>query len=151
MSQNTPEPRKVRRTSGVLGVAVAVAIVVGLTVALQARVALTQTAPEKSPLTVATTTFKLQESYGRTVAYLGLIVAGRKTDLSFEIPGRIATLPVRQGSEVVAGDLIAQLDDAALRARRDATTADLKRAQAELELARLKAKRQKDLRATGAI
>lgn len=151
MSQNAPEPRKVNRTSGVLGVAVAVAIVVGLTVALQARVALTQTAPEKSPLTVATTTFKLQESYGRTVAYLGLIVAGRKTDLSFEIPGRIATLPVRQGSEVVAGDLIAQLDDAALRARRDATTADLKRAQAELELARLKAKRQKDLRATGAV
>lgn len=151
MSQKAPVPRKIGRTSGVLGVAVAVAIVVGLTVALQARVALTQTVPEKMPLTVATTTFKLQESYRRTVAYLGLIVAGRKTDLSFEIPGRIATLPVRQGSQVAAGELIAQLDDAALRARRDATTADLKRAQAELELARLKAKRQKDLRATGAV
>ena len=151
MSQKAPVPRKIGRTSGVLGVAVAVAIVVGLTVALQARVALTQTVPEKTPLTVATTTFKLQESYRRTVAYLGLIVAGRKTDLSFEIPGRIATLPVRQGSQVAAGELIAQLDDAALRARRDATTADLKRAQAELELARLKAKRQKDLRATGAV
>jgi len=151
MSQKAPVPRKIGRTSGVLGVAVALAIVVGLTVALQARVALTQTVPEKMPLTVATTTFKLQESYRRTVAYLGLIVAGRKTDLSFEIPGRIATLPVRQGSQVAAGELIAQLDDAALRARRDATTADLKRAQAELELARLKAKRQKDLRATGAV
>lgn len=151
MPQNAPAPRKVRRASGVLGVVVAAAIVVGLTVALQARVALTQSAPEKSPLTVATTTFELQDSYRRTVAYLGLIVAGRKTDLSFEIPGRIATLPVRQGSQVAAGELIAQLDDAALRARRDATKADLKRAQAELELARLKAKRQKDLRATGAV
>ena len=151
MPQKAPAPRKVSRTSGVLGVAVAAAIVVGLTIALQARVALTQSAPEKSPLTVATTTFELQDSYRRTVAYLGLIVAGRKTDLSFEIPGRIATLPVRQGSEVAAGELIAQLDDAALRARRDATKADLKRAQAELELARLKAKRQKDLRATGAV
>lgn len=151
MPQKAPAPRKVSRTSGVLGVAVAAAIVVGLTIALQARVALTQSTPEKSPLTVATTTFELQDSYRRTVAYLGLIVAGRKTDLSFEIPGRIATLPVRQGSQVAAGELIAQLDDAALRARRDATKADLKRAQAELELARLKAKRQKDLRATGAV
>jgi len=151
MSENTPGPRKAGRISGVLGVAVAIAIVVGLTVSLHARVALTQTVPEKSPLTVATTTFTLQENYRRTVSYLGLIVAGRKTDLSFEIPGRIATLPVRQGSQVAAGDLIAQLDDAALRARRAATSADLKRAQAELELARLKAKRQKDLRATGAV
>ena len=151
MPQKATAPRKVSRTSGVLGVAVAAAIVVGLTIALQARVALTQSAPEKSPLTVATTTFELQDSYRRTVAYLGLIVAGRKTDLSFEIPGRIATLPVRQGSQVAAGEVIAQLDDAALLARRDATKADLKRAQAELELARLKAKRQKDLRATGAV
>jgi RND family efflux transporter MFP subunit len=151
MSKARPVPRKTRRFSGLLGVAVAIAIVVGLSAFLHARVALTQVTLEKTPLTVATTTFQLQEDYRRTVSYLGLIVAGRKTDLSFELPGRIASLPVRQGSLVAAGDLIAQLDDAALRARRDATSADLKRARVELELAKLKAKRQKDLRATGAV
>jgi len=142
---------KPNRLAGLLGVIAAIVITAGLTTFLHARVALTASVSEKTPLRVDTTVFHLQENYRRTVSYLGLVVAGRKANLSFEIPGRIAILPVRQGSQVAAGEVIAQLDDAALRARRTATNADLKRARAELELARLKAQRQKDLRATGAV
>ncbi|MGB1142108.1 MAG: efflux RND transporter periplasmic adaptor subunit, partial [Halioglobus sp.] len=103
------------------------------------------------PLTVSTTTFTPGESYEREVSYLGLVTSGKKARLGFEIAGQIATLPVRQGSKVRAGDVIATLDDAALQARRRATAADLEQAQAELELAQLKSRRQEELVATGAV
>jgi len=143
--------RKPDRLSGAMGVAAAILVVAGVTGLLYARLGLTETALVKNLLTVETVVFKLQDSYQRPVSNLGLIVAGRKANLAFEIPGRIASLPYRQGSPVQAGDIIAELDDATLLARRKATSADLRQAQAELELARLKAERQKDLRATGAV
>ncbi len=139
------------RRQGVIGVGLAALIVILLTAILHARVALTDRPPPKTPLTVETIDFHLRDGYERTVSYLGLVVAGRKANLAFEIPGRIASLPHRQGSPVSAGDVIASLDDASLQARRRATGAELQRAQAELELARLKAERQKELRATGAV
>ena len=136
---------------GLAGVGIAGLIVILLTALLNARVALTEGPPPKTPLTVDTVEHHLQDSYSRTVSYLGLVVAGRKANLAFEIPGTIASLPHRQGSPVNAGDIIARLDDASLQAHRRSTAATLKQAQAELELARLKAERQEDLRATDAV
>ena len=137
--------------AGAIGVCVAVALILILSGLLHVRVALTADTPGKVPLPVAVTTFTVQESYQRQVSYLGLVRAGRKANLAFEIPGRIAAMNVRQGSPVKAGDIIARLDDASLQASRRATAADLVQAQAELELAGLKAKRQRDLEATGAV
>ena len=144
-------PRRKSILAGLAGVGVAVALVGGLTTALHARVALTDDAPVRTPLTVATMNFEVLDGYDRRTSYLGLAVSDRKARLGFEVPGQISALPVRQGSPVRKGELIATLDDSALQARRRATLAELEQARAELELAELKADRQKDLRKTGAV
>lgn len=140
-----------RRGGTVLGIGAAVLITVALTGALHARLAMGEKPAPRVPLTVAAITYQEQQSYVREVAYLGLVSAGRKADLGFEVPGTIAALPWREGSPVAAGELIAQLDEAALQASYRATRGDLEQARSELELARLKAKRQLELRETGAV
>lgn len=137
--------------SGIAGIALAVAIVAGLTVALHARVALSEGPAPKNLLTVATTRYELQEGYQRPVSNLGLVVAGRKANLGFEIPGMIESPPLREGSPVSRGDVIASLDRSALESKRSAVAADLEQARVELELAQLRAKRQRELQATGAV
>jgi RND family efflux transporter MFP subunit len=133
-------------------VAAAALIAATVTFVLHARVAMTGDPPGAgAALTVAAVSYREQESYERPVSYLGLVVAGRKADLGFEIPGQVASLPLRQGTPVAAGDLIAALDDATLQARRRATAADLERVRAELELAQLKSGRQRELQDSGAV
>jgi RND family efflux transporter MFP subunit len=130
---------------------VAALIVVAVTGILEARVALTGGADPNAPLTVHTVPFVTQDSYSRPVSYLGLVTAGRKATLGFEIPGQIASLPLREGHPVQQGQEIASLDTSALQARRRATAAELEQARTELELARLKAGRQQELSASGAV
>lgn len=137
--------------SGLLAVATAVLITGTLTLALHARVAGQDGPQDKIPLTVEAISYSQQHSYQREVSYLGLVVAGRKANLGFELPGRIATLPWHEGSPVAKGQVIATLDDATLRAQYNVTQAQLEQSRTELELAQLNAKRQKDLRATGAV
>ena len=140
-----------RRGAGAIGVAAALLLVVVLTGILHARVAWTGDPPPRTPLTVAGVSYQQQETYLRPVSYLGLVVAGRKARLGFELPGQIAEPPLREGAPVKAGEVIASLDDAALQTRRRATVADLEQARAQLDLARLKAARQRELRASGAV
>lgn len=139
------------RLSGILGVGGALLIVIALTTALHARFAMGEKPNPRTPLPVEATGYSLEQSFERSVSYLGLVSAGRKANLGFEIPGTVAELPWREGSPVNAGELIARLDDSALQARFRATEAELAQARSELELARLKAKRQKELRETGAV
>lgn len=143
--------RRPSRRGTAAGVAVAALTAATVTFILHARVAMTGAPPTGEPLTVAALSFRHQESYERPVSYLGLVVAGRKADLGFEIPGQVASLPPRQGTPVAAGEVIASLDDATLQARRRATAAELERVRAELELAQLKSDRQRELRDTGAV
>ena len=91
------------------------------------------------------------DGYQRDVSFLGLIRAGQRSNIGFEVPGLVMSVPVREGSTVQAGQEIARLDTAQLQSRRDAISADLERVTAELELARLKEERQRDLRDTGAV
>ncbi len=137
--------------SSVAGIGLAAVLLAAITAALYAKAGLTRTVPEAHALTVNTVVYKTQTAYQRQVSYLGLVVAGRKANLSFENPGLIATLPVRQGSPVHKGDVIATLDNTLLKAKRAATAADLKQARAELELARLRADRQQELQKSGAV
>jgi RND family efflux transporter MFP subunit len=134
-----------------MGVATAIAIVVTLTALLHFRVALSDEPVERAPLPVATTIYQVQDGYLRTVSYLGVIVAGRKADLGFEVPGMIVTPPPRPGTPVAKGDILVTLDETALQSRRKATAADLQQVRVELDLAQLKAKRQADLIKTGAV
>jgi RND family efflux transporter MFP subunit len=150
-SMTSDKNRPSRSLPAWLGVLLAGLVVLGVTGLLKARVALQEDPPPKIPLTVTTAEYRLQNSYQRELSYLGVVVSGHKANLAFEIPGRIEALPYRQGSPVEAGDIIARLDDASLRTRQQAIAANLKRVQAELELARLKARRQKDLQASGAV
>jgi RND family efflux transporter MFP subunit len=129
----------------------AIVITAAVTGLLRARHTMQAVAPPSEPLTVDTVEYRLQDSYRRPLSYLGLIVSGRKANLGFEIAGRIADLPYRQGSPVEAGQIIARLDDSSLLNRHEAALASLKQVEAELELARLKARRQQDLRETGAV
>ena len=153
MNQNPEkaDTRPGRRTSSLIGIAGAVAIVVVITGILEARVALTGGVEPKNPLAVAKVTYEVQDSYSRPVSYLGLVTAGRKAILGFEIPGQIATLEIREGDPVKQGQELAALDTGALQARRKATAAELEQARTELELAQLKSDRQKELSATGAV
>lgn len=139
------------RFSGVFGVGAAILITAGLTGLLHARFAMGEKPEPRAPLTVDWVVFQEQSSYQREISYLGLVSAGRKATLGFEVAGTVASLPWREGSPVNRGEVIAQLDDAALQASFRATSADLEQAQSELELAELKAKRQQDLRESGAV
>lgn len=143
--------RRPSRLGTAAGLAAAALIVATVTFILHARVAMTGAPPLGESLTVAAVSYQQQDSYQRPVSYLGLVVAGRKANLGFEIPGQVASLPLRQGTPVAAGDVIASLDDATLQAKRRATAADLERVRAELELARLKSDRQRELQDTGAV
>lgn len=149
---NAPSTKgKSNRLAGLIGVGAAVLITVGLTTALHARFAMGEKPAARTPLTVATVAFHQQQGFEREVSYLGLVSAGRKATLGFEAAGTVAELPWREGSPVERGQIIARLDDAALKARYRATNADLAQAKSELELAQLKAKRQQDLRESGAV
>jgi RND family efflux transporter MFP subunit len=139
------------RAGSALGIVAAVLVVVSLTGALHARFAMGDKPSPRMPLPVATVTYSEQDSFRRQVSYLGLVSAGRKANLGFEAAGTIASLPWREGSPVAGGDIIARLDDAALQAAYRATLGDLEQARSELELARLKARRQQELRETGAV
>ncbi|CAA0118577.1 Multidrug resistance protein MdtE [Halioglobus japonicus] len=154
MSNTSPPPATApvkSRKANAFGLGAALAIVVVLAGLLHFRDALSAPPPERPPVPVATTVYELQTDYERTVSYLGLVVAGRKTDLGFEIPGKINTPPPRPGTPVKRGDILVQLDDNALQARRRATAADLQQVRVELELAQLRARRQADLIKTGAV
>ena len=142
---------KSSRFGGLIGVGAAVLITVGLTSLLHARFAMGERPEPRTPLTVDWVLYEEQSSYQREVSYLGLVSAGRKANLGFEVAGTVATLPWREGSPVAKGEIIAQLDDSALQASFRATSADLDQARSDLELARLKAKRQQELRETGAV
>ena len=91
-----------------LGIVAAVAIAATLTGLLYARVALSEDPSPRTPLTVATVTYEVQDSYQRTISYLGLVTAGRKANLGFEIPGTLDSPPLRQGSPVRQGELVVQ-------------------------------------------
>lgn len=150
MSNTSPDPAKSRK-SNLLGLCAAVSIVAILSGLLHLRFALSADEQTRPPVPVSTMLYTVQPEYARTVSYLGLVVAGRKTDLGFEIAGKINTPPPRPGTPVKRGDTLVQLDDTALQARRRATAADLQQVQVELELAQLRARRQADLIKTGAV
>ncbi len=139
------------KRSSLIAVLVALLLTTLFTLTLQFRASVSDAVVRRDPLPVSAAQFTEQAGYQRERSFLGLVRAGRVSNLGFERSGLVSELQVREGSEVQRGDVLASLDTARLTARRDAMAADLERVQAELELARLQETRQLDLQSTGAV
>jgi len=79
------------------------------------------------------------QSTTRRLEYPGRVSATLQSELSFEVPGRISSFPVREGQWMQEGELIARLDDrnyqdqlTSSQARLDAAKADYDRYEALL-------------------
>ena len=84
---------------------------------------------------------------GETMArtYSGTARAELETDLSFRVGGTMTELPVKVGSVVTQGDVVASLDDTDYRVRLDEARAGLARAEAERRNANANYARTRDL------
>lgn len=98
-------------------------------------------AAEEPAALVALATAQADQSSGSLLA-IGTVRAKRETALAFNTNGRISTLLVDGGDQVTKGQLLAQLDPAAISADDAAAKAEAVRAAAEL-------KRMVDLNAKG--
>ena len=78
---------RTRRKSSAAVIAAVLIVTLGLTGLLYTRAALTKVPEPRSPLTVETVPYDLQPSYQRQVSYLGLVVAGRKANITTYYPG----------------------------------------------------------------
>ena len=80
------------------------------------------------------------QSIGRRLEYPGRVSPIIQSELSFEVPGRISSFPVREGQWIQEGELIARLDDhnyqaqlTSRQARLDSAKADYDRFKALLD------------------
>ena len=69
---------------------------------------------------------------GNVREYPGALRAADSADVSFEVAGRIIKLEAREGQEVQAGDVLAELDDTIYAAELDVAVANLNKARADL-------------------
>lgn len=97
-------------------------------------------------------------SFSETITVFGEVIADRRSAVATRVPGVIADVPVRIGSEVAAGDLLAQMDTERLRidlaraeTERSIAEAGVTVAEARFERARLALARAEDLRANSTI
>ena len=79
-----------------------------------------------------------------TVSASGTIVANEEVELKPETSGKIISLPLKEGTTVAKGELLAKINDADLQAQ-------LKKLELTYELAQTQLKRQKDLLAINGI
>ena len=75
-----------------------------------------------------------EESQART--FPGRIEASRKVELAFQVSGLLASLPVREGQKVAAGEVVAQLRQEEFQARLNALQSQLDRSRADLQALR---------------
>lgn len=87
--------------------------------------------PAPTPATTKSTTEGRGDS-GNLVTASGVIMPVQKAQLSFTLAGRIKSIQVAVGDQVQAGQVLAQLDDAALNAQLSQAEAYLTAAQAKL-------------------
>lgn len=68
-----------------------------------------------------------------TRTFPGRVDAAKQVELTFQVPGLLVDLPVREGQRVAQGDLVAQLRPDEFRARLDALQGQLAHAHADLQ------------------
>lgn len=77
-----------------------------------------------------------------SLAYDGQVEAIRQTVIAAQVPGAVVALPVQAGQRVVAGQLLAQLDDQSQRQNTQALQAQVQAAEAQAALAQQEFRRQ---------
>ncbi len=118
-------------------------------IALHVRAAadLQQTLPP--PVAVATVSVVIEDGYEATSRYVGRLEPARQTALAFERDGLVLAVDKEEGDRVAAGESVAQLDTARLKARRQQLEARRRELMARRDLARLTRDRQSTLRTRG--
>ena len=81
---------------------------------------------------------------GRSLSFSGSIRAGETAELGFEVSGRIIELPIDEGQQVSAGELLARLDPADFQSQLDQAEANFRQAETTFE-------RYKDIVERGAV
>lgn len=122
-----------------------------LSALLHLRAGLAGQPPAPEPMPVRAIDFVVEPGYQRSLRFTGVVRAQDQTEAGFELPGMLLELAVEEGDQLTAGTVIARLDSSQLDARRRVAAAELASVEADLELARLRAERQRKLRASGAI
>lgn len=69
----------------------------------------------------------------RTRTFPGRVEAAKQVELTFQVPGLIVDLPVREGQKVAKGDVVAQLRQDDFKARLAALQGQLDRSRADLQ------------------
>ncbi len=92
-----------------------------------------------------------QPGYQRAERFVGRVEFAQASDVSFEIGGQVARVPVDEGDTVEVGSVLAELDTGRLRARRAELLAARAEAEARLELTRLRDRRARHLLAEDVI
>ena len=100
------------------------------------------------PVRVTRVTFSMPPS---RVTFTGTIRPRQEVDLSFRLPGQLVARPVEVGDRVVAGQVVARLDDTDARLELDAATAERNAAVTDLARAKADAARSLELFAAGHI
>jgi len=83
-------------------------------------------------------------SYVRS--FPGRVEAAKTVDLSFQVPGLVVALPVKEGQKVARGQMIGQLRSSEFQARREAAQGQLDQGQAVLDALRLGERSEEQLR-----
>ncbi|QIB67330.1 efflux RND transporter periplasmic adaptor subunit [Kineobactrum salinum] len=132
-------------------IALACVLVAVLSAILHLRAGFADQPPTPEPLPVRGIDFVLEPGFVRSLRFTGVVRARDQSEAGFELPGMVRELAVEEGDRLTEGAVIARLDTSQLKARRRVAAADLTSVEAELELARLRAERQRKLRASGAV
>ncbi|MEM7097685.1 MAG: efflux RND transporter periplasmic adaptor subunit [Pseudomonadota bacterium] len=103
-----------------------------LALACATRVHADQSTNAAPAMTVPFFQIKAQNSFSSARRYAGTLVAARAADLGFKRGGEVEAIHVDLGDAVVAGDVLARLDDRMLRAEEQRAAADLVLARANL-------------------
>ncbi|WP_020399859.1 efflux RND transporter periplasmic adaptor subunit [Kordiimonas gwangyangensis] len=101
----------------------------------------TETSGLSRALPVRTATVKIENGYHARRTFTGRAVPGRVSSMAFELGGTVSEIKVDLGSHVKAGDVLAELDTARLKAQRAQLMAEKDEVAASLDLAERTLKR----------
>lgn len=121
-----------------------------LAVVALAVVAWVATRPAKTKLSAATAipvrvVSVAQQDVPRFVSGIGSVLSLHSVVIRPQVDGILTRLQVKEGQLVKAGDLLASIDDRAIRASLDQARAQLGESQAQLQVAQVNLKRYKEL------
>lgn len=131
---------------------IAVLIAIGFSVVVTQLIyagANTEATQQQPPLAVQVAPFHYSDGYLSKAEFVGLVRAGNESALGFEVGGTIDDVLVREGAIVTQGQALAYLNTDRRQAQLEAARADVKRLDAQLELAGLQRRRTANLTEEG--